>query len=78
MVAVWLLDDEERRESLREEGLALQSAFYTNYAMNAPKELSAAARRYDAKVIIPPLGIGSIENQGLRDAREQLKTVRRD
>lgn len=78
MVAVWLLDDEERRESLRDEGLALQTAFHINYAMNAPKELSAAARRYDTKLSMPTLGVASAESQGLRDAREQLRMIRRD
>ena len=75
-MAVWLLDDEERRSVLLEEGRALQSAFYMNYAMTSPKELTAAGRRYDARLAIPP-GLSQSENrQGLEDARQQLAAFR--
>lgn len=74
-MAVWLLDDEERRGRLIQEGRALQSAFYTNYAMNSPKDLTAAARRYDTRLAIPS-GPARVESrQALDDVRQQLSAL---
>lgn len=76
-MAVWLLDDEERRGRLIQEGRALQSAFYTNYAMNSPKDLTAAARRYDARLTIPPGSARTESHQALDDVRQQLAAIGR-
>lgn len=75
-MAVWLLDDEERREALRREGRDLSLGFYMNYAMNDPKSLSQAARRYDAKLMIGHK-LDSRAFAALSDVRDQMRAARR-
>jgi hypothetical protein len=75
-MAVWLLDDEERRDALRREGRDLSLGFLMNYAMNDPKSLSQSARRYDAKLMIGRRP-DSRATAALDDARKQLQAVGR-
>lgn len=76
-MAVWLLDDEERRIALRREGRDLSLGFYFNYAMNDPKALTQAARRYDAKLMIGHK-LDSAAEAALADVREQLRAAGRN
>lgn len=46
LVAVWLLDDELRREALREDGRRLHQAFLTNFAMADTKALNDEQQQY--------------------------------
>jgi hypothetical protein len=75
-MAVWLLDDEERRDALRREGRDLSLGFYMNYAMNDPKSLSQAARRYDAKLTVGRVG-DDLPSAALVDARDRLRAAGR-
>jgi hypothetical protein len=76
VVAVWLLDDEERRASLREEGRALRAGYLMNYAINAPKELTVEQRRFEIKLDSTPyISTEDGPSQALTDAREQLSHV---
>lgn len=79
-MSVWLLNDEERRESLVREGEALRSAYLFNYAMNDPKQLQAESRRYDQKLSIGPYGRSGdegVRSAALQDALSQLRAVGR-
>lgn len=49
-MAVWLLDDERRREALRDDGRMLHQAFLTNYAMNDAKALTAEQQKYHQRL----------------------------
>jgi hypothetical protein len=76
LVACWCLDDEDRREALRDEERALHAAFLTSKAMWDGKALAADARAFHAKLTIPPAG-QSLESAALRDALTQLDTAGR-
>lgn len=73
LISVWLIDDEDRRRSLVEEGQQLQLAYLYHYAQHAPKELSKAATLFDTKLSVPVLIDVSPGDSALADAKEQLK-----
>lgn len=81
MVSVWMLNDEERRESLLREGEALRMAYWFNYAMNDPKQLQNESRRYDQKLSVGPHGRSrddaGTQSAALQDALSQLRAVGR-
>lgn len=78
LVAVWLLDDEYRREQLQQYGRDLRQAYYLNYAFNAPKELSNEDRRFQAQLMRPvSVRRQSEGNRALHDAKAQLDAARR-
>lgn len=78
LVAVWLLDDEERRALLLERGRDLQMAYYMNFAFNAPKELASAERQYSARLMKPASRRVKVEAEtAMRDVHEQLHAVGR-
>jgi hypothetical protein len=78
LVAVWLLDDEERRALLLERGRDLQMGYYMNFAFNAPKELAHADRQYSGRLMKPASRRVATEAEtALRDVHSQLQAVGR-
>lgn len=78
LVAVWLLDDEYRREQLLEHGRDLRMGYYVNFAFNAPKELSAEDRKYQSQLVVPASRHRQREDTAaLQDAKAQLRAAGR-
>lgn len=78
LVAVWLLDDEYRREQLLEQGREIRMGYYMNFAFNAPNELSTEDRRYQSRLMTPVSRRRQRDDTGaLHDARAQLRAAGR-
>jgi hypothetical protein len=74
-VAVWLLQDQERRDDLRTEAMMLRQAYLTNYAVNGPDKLQSEAKAFERRLSQGPIATEA-NDEALRDARAAVEAAR--
>ena len=75
-VALWLVGDEDRRESFRTESQMIRQAYLTNYAVNGPDKLRSEVVDLQKRMTAGAVATEA-NDAALREAREALEAQRK-